>query len=102
MYIFYIYKLRNFVKELIFINNYYDLRMLNTSITYFLNSKSKVPINSKLNLYKSFLKPICTYGVQIWGSAKKSNIKKIHIVQNKTLRLITNALFYCFKSNTPH
>ena len=66
------------------------LRILN----YFLNHKSKLNINTKLTLYKSLLKPIWTYGVQIWGSAKKSNIKKIQIFQNKTLRLITKAPFY--------
>jgi len=52
-------------------------------------------------LYKSLLKPICTYGVQIWDSAKKSNIKKIQIVQNKTLRLNANAPFYV-SNNTLH
>lgn len=64
------------------------------ALNYFLNSKSKLSISTKLTLYKSLIKPIWTYGVQIWGSAKKSNIKKIQVVQNKTLRLITNAPFY--------
>uniref|UniRef100_A0A2S2NN01 Putative RNA-directed DNA polymerase n=1 Tax=Schizaphis graminum TaxID=13262 RepID=A0A2S2NN01_SCHGA len=63
------------------------------SLNHFLNCKSKLSISTKLLLYKCLLKPIWTYGVQIWGSAKKSNIKKIQVFQNKTLRLITNGPF---------
>jgi hypothetical protein len=32
------------------------------------------PINIKLLRYKSLLKPIWTYGLQLWGNAKKSNL----------------------------
>jgi len=35
-----------------------------------------------------------TYGLQLWGNAKKSNLNKIQTVQNKILRSITNAPFY--------
>lgn len=60
---------------------------------YFFNAKSKLIPYTKLNLYKTLLKPIWMYGIQIWGSAKKSHIKKIQITQNKLFRLITKAPF---------
>jgi len=34
------------------------------------------------------------YGIQIWGSAKKSHIIKIQRTQNKLFGLITKAPFY--------
>jgi len=37
------------------------------------------------------LKPIWTYGIQLWGSAKKLNLNKIRAFQNITFRKITNA-----------
>ena len=57
----------------------------------FLHSSSKLPLHTKLTIYKLFLKPLWTYGVQIWGTAKNSNLKKIQVSQNKIFRLITNA-----------
>ncbi|KAF0769516.1 Uncharacterized protein FWK35_00003355 [Aphis craccivora] len=48
-------------------------------------------INIKLLMYKSLLKPIWTYGLQLWGNAKKSNLNKIQAFQNMTLRKIVNA-----------
>ncbi|KAL4096493.1 hypothetical protein QTP88_021438 [Uroleucon formosanum] len=48
-------------------------------------------INTKLLIYKSLLKPIWTYGLQLWGNAKKSNLNKIQTFQNKALRNLLNA-----------
>ena len=58
------------------------------------NRNSKLPISSKLLLYKSLLKPIWTYGIQIFGTAKNSHIKKIQVFQSKYLRLISGAPYY--------
>ncbi|VVC35140.1 Zinc finger, CCHC-type,Reverse transcriptase domain [Cinara cedri] len=53
-------------------------------------SKNKFSsLKTKLQIYKSILKPIWTYGNQLWGSAKKSNLNKIQAFQNITLRKIT-------------
>jgi len=43
------------------------------------------------NYSASLLKPIWTYGIQLWGSAKKSNTNKIQIFQNQALRRLSNA-----------
>jgi len=48
-------------------------------------------INTNLLIYKSLLKPIWTYGLQLWGNAKKSNLNKIQTFQNIALRKLLNA-----------
>ena len=63
--------------------------------------KSKLSLNSKLTIYKSFLRPIWTYGSQIWGSAKPSQIQIIQAFQSISLRLITSAPWYV-TNNTLH
>lgn len=49
---------------------------------------------NKILLYKQVIKPIWTYGIQLWGCTKKSNIQIIQRFQNKVLRNIVNAPFY--------
>lgn len=48
-------------------------------------------IKTKLLMYKTLLKLIQTYGLQLWCSAKKSNLNKIQIFQNISLRKLINA-----------
>ena len=67
----------------------------------FVNRRSSLPISSKLLLYKSLLKPIWTYGVQLFGSAKTSNLKSLQIFQSKFLRIASNAPYYV-KNETLH
>jgi hypothetical protein len=48
---------------------------LTCSKTYWLlGRKSKFSINNKLLIYKVILKPIWTYGIQLWGTPSNSNI----------------------------
>ncbi|KAL4091805.1 hypothetical protein QTP88_026434 [Uroleucon formosanum] len=63
------------------------LRFLKTLIS---NNKH-TSLNVKLLIYKSLLKPMWTYGLQLWGNAKKTNINLIQTLQNKILRKITNS-----------
>jgi hypothetical protein len=58
------------------------------------NNKSKLSTNNKLLLYKAILKPIWTYGIQLWGMASTSNIEILGRFQSKTLRIIVNAPWY--------
>src|SRR5204863_2905302 len=44
--------------------------------------------------YKSMLKPVWTYGIQLWGAASHSNIEIIQRFQNKALRCITGSPWY--------
>jgi hypothetical protein len=56
--------------------------------------KSQPFVHNKLLLYKQVLKPIWTYGIQLWGCADTSNIDKIQIFQNKALRGIVDGPWY--------
>ena len=50
-------------------------------------------LNNKLIMYKALLKPIWTYGLQLWGAAKKSNTNRIQTFQNILFRRLT-ALYF--------
>lgn len=61
---------------------------------WLLKTDSRLSIENKLLLYKTTIKPIWTYGLQLWGTAKKTNIKTIQRLQTKLLRTIVNAAWY--------
>lgn len=61
---------------------------------WLLGRKSKLSIKNKLLIYKSIIKPVWTYGIQLWGTASKSSIDIIERFQNKTLRSITDAPWF--------
>jgi hypothetical protein len=56
--------------------------------------KSPTSIESKLFLYRTIIKPIRTYGIELWGCASKSHIADMQRSQSKILRMITNAPWY--------
>jgi hypothetical protein len=59
-----------------------------------LNRKSKLSLENKLIIYKHILKPIWTYGIELWGCSKPANTKILQSFQPKTLRMITGAPWY--------
>lgn len=61
---------------------------------WLIGHRSKLSVDNKLLLYKSILKLVWTYGIQLWGSAAKSNIEILQRFQSKVLRLIINAPWY--------
>jgi hypothetical protein len=62
-----------------------------TKMYWLLGRRSRLSLSNKLPLYKSILKPICTYGIQLWGTASTSNIEILERFQSKTLRLLVDA-----------
>jgi hypothetical protein len=66
------------------------LRMLKILLV---NNKH-INLNMKIIMYKSLIKPIWTYGLQLWGNAKKSNLNRIQVFQNIALRKLTNSPSY--------
>jgi len=42
-------------------------------------------------VHKAILKPVWTYGVQLWGSVSNCNIEILERFQSKVLRIITDA-----------
>ena len=64
------------------------------SMYWLLSKKSKLSTENKLLIYKSIIKPVWTYCIQLWGTASNSNIQIIERFQNKTLRNILNAPWF--------
>jgi hypothetical protein len=54
----------------------------------------ELSLENKLLIYKTILKPIWTYGIPLWGTARNSNIEILQRFQNKVLRSIVNAPRY--------
>ena len=69
-----------------------DLKL--RSMYWLLCNTSMLSLENKLLIYKVMLKPIWTYGIQIWGTAAISNISIIQRFQSKTLRIISNAPYF--------
>lgn len=66
---------------------------------WLLGRHSSLSTYNKILLYKQVLKPVWTYGIQLWGCASKSNILIIQRFQNKVLRSIVNAPWYVRNSD---
>jgi hypothetical protein len=60
-------------------------------MSWFLGRKYKLSLENKILVYKCILKPIWTYGIQLWGCTKPSNTKLLQRFQSNVLRSITNA-----------
>lgn len=65
-----------------------------TKMYWLMGKKSEMTLDNKVLLYQSILKPIWTYGIQLWGSASLTNIEIIQRFQSKVLRNIANAPYY--------
>ena len=50
-------------------------------------------------IYKQILRPVWSYGIQLWGCASASNIQVIQRFQNKVLRCIVNAPWFIRNSD---
>jgi len=58
---------------------------------WLIGRNSSLSIHNKVLLNKQILKPNFTYGIQLCGCTKKSNIHIIQSFQNKVLRNKVNA-----------
>jgi hypothetical protein len=72
----------------------HQMNMKLREMSWLMNRKSKLSLKNKLILYKSIIKPIRTYGIQLWGSTKPSNTQIIQRLQSKFRRVVTNAPRY--------
>jgi hypothetical protein len=63
-------------------------------MNWLIGKRSQLSLENKVLIYKAILKPIWTYGIELWGCAKLSNTKILQTFQSKTLRDITGAPWY--------
>lgn len=61
---------------------------------WLIGPNSKLSLENKVLLYKCVLKPVCSYGMQLWGTAARSNIKILERFQAKVLRILVSAPWF--------
>uniref|UniRef100_A0A1B6F9K4 RNA-directed DNA polymerase n=2 Tax=Cuerna arida TaxID=1464854 RepID=A0A1B6F9K4_9HEMI len=71
-----------------------QLNLKTQKLNWLIGNHSKLSVENKLLVYKVILKPIWTYGIQLWGTASNTNIDIIQRYQSKTLRRILQAPWY--------
>jgi hypothetical protein len=60
----------------------------------YIGSHSRLPLHLKLQLYKTLFIPVWAYGLQLYGTAKRTNLHLLQAFQSKFLRIITGAPYY--------
>lgn len=71
-----------------------ELELRYKKMYWLLGKHSSLSVQNKILLYKQVLMPVWTYGAQLWGCTKQSNIQIIQRFQNKVLKGIVNAPWY--------
>jgi hypothetical protein len=61
---------------------------------WLINKKSQLTLENKITIYKEIIRPVSTYGIELWGCSKPSNTKILQTLQSKTLRKLANASWY--------
>jgi hypothetical protein len=60
-------------------------------MSWLIGKCSHLSLENKVLIYKAILKPIWTYGIELWGCAKPPNTKTLQVFQSNTLRHIMEA-----------
>jgi hypothetical protein len=58
------------------------------------NNPHQLSTSTKLLIYNIILKPIWTYGIQLWDTASTSNIEILESFQSKALSMIVDTPWY--------
>ena len=61
---------------------------------WIIGKHSPLSLSDKLLIYKAILKPVWTYGIELWGCASPTNISVLQRYQSKLPRPITQAPLY--------
>jgi len=64
------------------------------NLCWIIGRKSQLSLENKLLVYKLIVKPVWTYGIQLWGTASNTNLEIVERFQSKALRIITDARRY--------
>jgi len=78
----------------IYIYDISRLRVKIKEIICLIRKKSHLSIQNQRLIYKAVMKPIWSYGIELWGCASKSNIVIMQRSKSKIPRAITNAHLY--------
>lgn len=64
------------------------------SMSALIGYKSKLSSQNKLRLYKAIVRPALTYASTAWGYAAETHLKRLQVVQNKSLRMSVAAPWF--------
>jgi hypothetical protein len=67
-------------------------------MNWLMDENSQLSLGNKITIYKAIIKPVWTYGIELWGCSKPSNTKIIQTFQSKTLRKLANAPWYTYRT----
>lgn len=56
---------------------------------WLIGRQSSLSLENKMLIFKCILKPVWTYGIELWGSASHSNIEILQRFQNKALKVFS-------------
>jgi hypothetical protein len=70
------------------------LNLKTRELYWILGRHSPLSLLNKTLIYKVVLRPVWTYGIELWGCASSSNIEILQRYQSQMLRLITQAPRY--------
>jgi len=76
-----------------------QMKLKQSELNWLISKHSKLSLTYKVLLYNSVIKPIWTYGLELWGSATPSNIEKLHRAQSKILQQLVSAPWYIKNAN---
>ena len=71
-----------------------ELDLKYSKLNRLIGRRSHLSVYNKLLIYKQVLKPVWSYGIQLWGCTRKSDIEIIQRFKNKVLRGIVNCPWY--------
>lgn len=71
-----------------------EINLKYKNLYWLMGRNSILSLDNKLLLYNAIIKPIWTYGIQLWGIASDSNIMCLQRAQNHILRSIANAPWF--------
>lgn len=70
-----------------------QIRLKTRQMYWLIGCRSQLNLHNEMLIYKTIIKPIWTYGIQLWGCTKDTNRLIIQRCQNN-IRAITNARWY--------
>ena len=71
-----------------------ELQIKLNKLHWLLGRRSKLSVQNKLLIYLQVLKPVWTYGIQLWGCASQSHVSRIQSFQDKAIRIIMDCPWY--------
>jgi hypothetical protein len=74
-------------------NNVKKARKASAVLYPLLKKFSSVRTKEKIQLYRSYIRPILTYACPVYANAAKTHIRKLQVAQNKNLRMALSAKF---------